>query len=105
MREDLWEEVTFDLKQLARRTSIPERRNSKFKGPEVGTAGMFKEQKGSVAGGECLKGKWRKMKWETGELHQVEPVGGERRLDFILIAMESHCGSNTYVLYSPIATH
>lgn len=42
-----WEEVTFDLKELATSKSIPERRNSKFKAPEAGTAGRFEEQKGN----------------------------------------------------------
>lgn len=44
--EGLSEEVTFDLKELARRKRIPGRRKSRFKGPETGAAGMFAEQKG-----------------------------------------------------------
>lgn len=33
-----------------------------------------------MAGGEWLKGEWREMRLEIGELHQIEPVGHELKL-------------------------
>lgn len=57
-----------------------------------------------MAGGEWLNGEWREMWLETGKLHQIEPEGCELKLGFILITMESHAGSKTYVLCSPIRT-
>lgn len=36
--EGLWKEVTFVLRELARRKSILGRGNSKYKGPEAGTS-------------------------------------------------------------------
>lgn len=56
-KEDLWEEVIFDLKELAQGKAFQGEGTASFKGPEAGTAGMFEEQKGYCGWRGVVKGR------------------------------------------------